>query len=94
MSRSVRDGRMRGYELVRIEEREGGLVYIAEPSGQAGAEFQSTMVTTDRLVFENPEHDFPKKIEYLRNGADSLVANVSADGDGFALRMGRIRCPG
>ena len=94
MSRTVRDGRMRGYELVRIEEREEVLVYVAEPSGQARAEFGATRVTADALVFENPEHDFPKKIEYLRNGADSLIANVSADGDGFQLRMGRIMCPG
>jgi hypothetical protein len=92
MSRTVQDGRMRGYELVRIVESNRGLVYHADPSGQAEAEFPATLVTSDTLRFENPQHDFPKTIEYIRLGVDSLIANVSADGDVFQSRMGRTPC--
>lgn len=92
MSRSVRDGRMTGFELLRIVVRDGGLVYIADPSGQARTEFPATEVSEDILTFENPAHDFPKKIQYRKTGVDSLVANVEADGRGFQLRMAKVSC--
>jgi Domain of unknown function (DUF6265) len=92
MSRNVRDGRTVGYEFVRLVQREGVLVFMAMPSGQAPAEFSGTSVSDQGFVVENPDHDFPKRIEYLKNGPDSLIANVSADENGFQVRMGRVLC--
>jgi hypothetical protein len=34
------------------------------------------------LVFENPKHDYPKKITYTKINDDSLVAEISGILDG------------
>ena len=53
------------------------------------------MVSADRAVFENPAHDYPKRIIYARSGDDELVASID-DGSG-AKRVGypfrRVMCP-
>lgn len=50
------------------------------------------------VVFENPEHDFPKKIFYRRQGPDSLVAGIEGPRGGLTRTINypyrRIRCPG
>jgi hypothetical protein len=38
------------------------------PSGQAQAEFRLTRLLTREAVFENQDHDFPKRITYRREG--------------------------
>jgi hypothetical protein len=39
VSRTLKDGRMAGFESLRIVERDGGLVYIAQPGGRPPTEF-------------------------------------------------------
>ena len=73
------------FEQVRMLERDGHLVYAAAPSGQVPAEFESTVVTDSAVTFENPAHDFPQRIIYRRQGADSLVARIES------VRNGRVR---
>ena len=73
VSRTLRGERLVEYELVVIRQRAADLVYIAHPSGQASAEFIATSVATGRVVFENPEHDFPQVIGYERRGASLLA---------------------
>ena len=64
-SRSVNArGQMFAFEYLRIMEKEGGLVYVAQPNGAAGTEFVLTEFSAKKAVFENPRHDFPKKIVY------------------------------
>ena len=64
VSRTVSRGSMRAFEFLRIVERDGGLVYIAQPGGAAPTEFVLTELTTTRAVFDNPRHDYPKRIVY------------------------------
>jgi len=49
-------------------------------------------------VFENPMHDFPKKVGYRRIGTDSLLAYIEGPRRGNNLRIefpySRARCPG
>lgn len=66
------------HETLRIEGGPEGLRYVASPSSQARTEFALTSVGADHAVFENPRHDFPKRIEYDRDG-DRLVARISGD---------------
>jgi hypothetical protein len=94
MNRVIRGGRTAGYELLILRESESGLVLEAHPSGQAPAEFEATEVTSSRATFENPAHDFPRRIRYVRRGADSLVARADAgEGDrGFDFPYRRVAC--
>ena len=98
LSRTVRDDATVAWEQLRIEAREGRLVYIATPSGQATAEFTSSAVSDSLVVFENPAHDFPTRILYRPAPGDSLHARIegSRGGEvrGVDFRFGRVACPG
>ena len=63
-SRTVTRGKMSAFEYLRIVEREGGLVYIAQPGGAAPTEFVLSEMGDRRAVFDNPRHDYPKRIVY------------------------------
>lgn len=76
-SRSVNAaGRMFAFEYLRIVERDGGLVYVAQPNGAPPTEFVLTELSETRAVFDNPRHDYPKRITYERFGEDALTATT------------------
>ncbi len=83
VSRTVSRDRMVGFEFLRVVERDGGLVYVAQPGGKSPTEFVLTEVSGTRAVFENPRHDFPQRITYERSDEGALTASI-----GFA-RGGR-----
>jgi hypothetical protein len=97
-SRAVRNDSLIEFEQVRIEQRGTDLIYVASPSRQATAEFKATALDASSVVFENPAHDFPKKIFYRRQGADSLVAGIEGPRGGTSRSINypykRVRCPG
>ncbi|MGQ4661020.1 DUF6265 family protein [Lysobacter sp. F6437] len=65
-------------ETLRIELRDGTVVYIAEVAhNPAPVVFRLARIDQDGFVFENPAHDFPKVIAYRREG-DRLSVRVSA----------------
>lgn len=64
ISRTVSRDRLSAFEFLRILERDGGLVYVAQPNGGAATEFIMTEFSEKHAVFENPRHDYPKKITY------------------------------
>lgn len=68
--------RMVAFEYLRIVEREGGLVYIAQPNGGSPTEFTLTELSETRAVFDNPRHDYPKRIVYERSAEGSLSATI------------------
>lgn len=77
VSRSVNtSGKMFAFEYLRIVERDGGLVYVAQPGGAKGTEFVLTELTATRAVFENPRHDYPKRIVYELSAEGSLSATI------------------
>lgn len=86
MHRDTRDGKAAGFEFMRIAQRDGRWVFLAQPGGGAVTEFPAERVAQDRVVFVNPAHDFPKRVIYARPDADTLQARVD-DGrdDGKAL---------
>ena len=77
VSRTVRNGRMVAFEFLRIVERDGGLVYIAQPGGRPPTEFVLTAMSAQSATFENPAHDFPKMIRYELRADGTLEARVS-----------------
>lgn len=76
VSRTVSRGRMSAFEYLRIVERDGGLVYIAQPGGQPPTEFVLTEVSKTRVVFDNPRHDYPKRIVYELSADGGLKATI------------------
>jgi hypothetical protein len=94
MSRTVQADNTTGYELVMIREVDGRLLYEAHPSGQPPAVFEATRSSGEAVTFENPQHDFPRRIIYNRVGADSIRAEIDDGAGGGTVRFvyGRTDC--
>jgi len=69
------------FEYLRIERRADEVFYVAMPRGSGSTEFRLAETGERRAVFENPEHDFPTKITYERDG-DTLTATISGPANG------------
>ena len=81
VSRTVSAEKMTAFEFLRIIERDGTLVYVAQPNGRApGTEFTLTRSDPTSAVFENPAHDFPKMITYSLAADGTLTATISDTG--------------
>jgi hypothetical protein len=76
VSRTVSRGKMSAFEFLRIVERDSGVVYIAQPNGAAPTEFVLTELDAKRAVFENPRHDYPKRIVYELSAEGALSATI------------------
>ena len=92
LGRTTRDGRFVEGEMVLLRGEGSLLVYEASPSGQARARFTASTVSDTLLIFENPAHDFPKKVAYRSGGADSLHAWIEGNGRRIPFSYGRISC--
>ncbi len=66
LSRTLRGTRVVGFEFLRIQSRGDTLVYYAQPNGSPPTPFTLTSWNGTEAVFENPAHDFPKRILYTR----------------------------
>lgn len=83
MNRSVRGGKTVAFEFMRIvEEEDGGLEFIASPSGQNTTGFTMTNVTNREVIFENPDHDFPQRIIYRLLSDEELLGRIEGTIDG------------
>ena len=70
-----------GFEYLRIAEREGDVILVAQPGGGPATEFTATEISGHFVRFANPDHDFPRVIEYQRSD-DALTATI---GDGLTI---------
>jgi len=73
----VKQGRAIFFEFLRIEATAKGIVYMASPKGSPATPFPMVELGDSRVVFENPEHDFPKRIIYRLTPDGSLNARVA-----------------
>jgi hypothetical protein len=78
VSRTIVSGKTAAFEFLRIEARDDGVFYVAQPNGRPGTDFKLTKVSAGEAVFENPQHDHPKIIRY-RLADGTLVAEVEGD---------------
>lgn len=100
LSRTLRgDGngmRLASFEFLRIFERGERVVYAAQPQGGPPTEFVAVTTSDSAVAFENPEHDFPKRITYRRVEQDSLHARIDDGRDGsengVTFRYARVQC--
>lgn len=96
VSRTVNpSGKMVAFEYLRIVEREGGLVYIAQPGGASPTEFVLTEMGPNRAVFDNPRNDYPKRIVYelSTEGDGRLTATIGFTKGGTPRRFEYSRAP-
>jgi hypothetical protein len=81
MGRTVVGKKTAEFEFLRIEQRGDDIFYVAHPNAQCPqTDFKLTRLTGQEVVFENPKHDFPKRIMYRKNSDGSLVATVDGGG--------------
>ncbi len=92
VSRTIVSGRTVAFEFLRIEAREDGVFYVAQPNGRSGTDFQLTKVSAGEAVFENPQHDHPKIIRY-RSSDGFLVAEVEGDEGKQEFRFQKSSAP-
>jgi hypothetical protein len=68
-------------EQMALISRPDGLFFIADvPHNEKPIEFKAITITKTKYVFENPTHDFPKRIIYYRSKNDTLRARIEGDG--------------
>jgi len=77
MSRTVAGDQTVEYEYLRIEQRADAIYYVAHPKARCpGTDFKLTRLSAQEALFENPEHDFPKRIIYRKGQDGSLTASI------------------
>lgn len=77
VGRTIKGDKTVFFEFLRIEATPDGIVYLASPRGRDPATpFKMIELTDGKVVFENPEHDFPNRITYWRESADTMGAKI------------------
>jgi hypothetical protein len=91
IERSKPGGTVKGEEALRLVEMAGGLFYVSKVThNELPIAFRLTGCDGGMYVFENPAHDFPRRLEYRRVGEDRVVVRVSDGGEkGFTLDFRR-----
>jgi hypothetical protein len=79
-SYSIQGGDTVSSESIRLVEDSESIHYIPIVLGQNNnlpVSFKLTVLEANKLIFENPAHDFPQRISYQLVSPDSLVAEIS-----------------
>jgi len=82
-------------EDLRLLEMAGGVFYLSKVThNELPVAFRLTECADGRFVFVNATHDFPKRLDYVRDGEDRLKVRVSDGADkGFTLDFARMPVP-
>jgi hypothetical protein len=78
-------------EELRIVEMDGSVFYLAKVThNELPVPFRLVECGDGRLVFANPAHDFPRRLEYERQADGRLHVSISDGADkGFTLDFAR-----
>lgn len=97
MSRILKNGRMVFHEFMRIEEKDGALVFTPRIGSGAPVTFRAAAANFGDVTFENPAHDFPQRVIYRRQpdgGLHGMIDGVEKGkprAEQFPYR--RVPCP-
>ena len=86
-------GELRGSESLLLVAMSGEVFYIAKVShNELPVAFKLTECSGSRAVFENPDHGFPKKLDYLLQASGDLHVQVSDGAEqGFEIRFQKTK---
>jgi hypothetical protein len=89
---SKSDPARQSVEDLRLVEMGGGVFYVAKVAhNDLPVAFRLVECGEGHLVFSNPSHDFPKRLEYLREPGGRLRVSVGdGAGQGFTLDFARV----
>jgi hypothetical protein len=90
-SRTVSRERRVAFEFLRIVERDGGLVYVAQPNGAPPTGFVLVERNESRAVFVNPRDDSPPRIMYEKSNDGRSSAPIGHAQGGKPTRFGFTR---
>ena len=96
-SRTVKQGRTVEFEFMQLGRLpDGRLAFTAHPSGQRATVFPLLRISDTEAAFENPEHDFPQRVVYARDGRTRLRARIEGVRNGklriIEFPMARVSC--
>lgn len=79
-------------ETLRLVEMSGEVFYMAKiKSNPLPVAFRMTTCSADQAIFENPNHDFPQRLDYQRQGSNRIkVAVTDLTGGGFDVSFTRV----
>jgi hypothetical protein len=80
LGRTLKGSRTSSFEFLRIDVVDGVATYIGQPQGAPPTAFKRTAGGENWVRFENPQHDFPRRIEYRRTG-NALYAEIAGPGE-------------
>jgi hypothetical protein len=79
MGRTVVGDKTAEFEFLRVEQRGDEIYYVANPNANCPqTDFKLTRLTAQEVIFENPAHDYPKRVRYRKNADGSLLASIDA----------------
>ncbi|MBK8338573.1 MAG: hypothetical protein IPK99_00480 [Flavobacteriales bacterium] len=85
-----------GQEQLRILSFAGHWLYLAAPGGNSVTCFMRESAEPDTWIFENKEHDYPKRLGYQFGGKDSLriwIAGMTDADQPMEFRLTRMASP-
>lgn len=94
--RATADDRIVSLESLRLVQMSGGVFYVAKVAhNDLPVAFRLTECADGRYVFDNPAHDFPRRLEYRQNAMNALTVRVSDGAEkGFTLEFRRAAVAG
>jgi hypothetical protein len=79
--RNGRDDQLRSWETMQIEQAgDGKLVFYGAPRGGPRVAFAMISSGPREIIFANPQHDYPQRIRYWREGMDLNAETSLTDG--------------
>src|SRR5436305_1226852 len=84
------------FEFIEITEKDGEVEMTPLPAGKRSVSFRLVRLEGKKAVFENLEHDFPKRIIYQLKDDGSLLARIEGDKPEQAMDfpMKPVQCSG
>lgn len=64
------------FEFLRITSQHGKIAYVAQPGGGKPVPFLAVKIAEGEAVFENPKHDHPQRIRYVKT-EKGITATIS-----------------